>query len=136
MTGDGVPDRDSAGGPVEEPGGWDAALARLEDVLLAAPYDRALPALSDLLRRADVPLSLVLQDERATKILREAILARPMSSRDEVSEARGQVELMSLEVEVLTARLSDPDASDEAIVETRERLAQIQRELSRLRDLL
>ena len=123
-------------GPFEEPGGWDAALARLEDVLLAAPYDRALPGLAELLERANVPLSFVQQDDRALKLLHEAILARPLSSHEEVQQIRGQVELMTLEVEVLTERLRDPGSPPEVVDEARARLGQMQRELARLRGLL
>jgi hypothetical protein len=136
MSGD-----EGARGPHAEPpmgdaAGWDAALARLEDVLLAAPFDRALPSLRELLERAQVPLSFVQQDDRALKLIHEAVLARPLSSRQEVMEARGQVELMTLEVEVLSERLRDPEASAESVAAARRRLAQIQDELARLRDLL
>jgi hypothetical protein len=140
MAGDRSPGR-PAGGDGEDPTAagatpWDAALARLEDVLLSVPFDRTLPGLPDLLERARVPLSFVQQDDRALKLIHEAVVARPLSTPDAVARHRGQVELMTLEVEVLTTRLSDPGADAQALAEARRRLTQIRRELQRLRDVL
>lgn len=120
--------------PGSEPGAWDDALCRLEDVLLAAPYDRALPDLEILLERADVPLAFVRQDERAMKLLSEAVLARPFSERDDVRNSRAHVEMMTLEVEVLTHRLQDPTTPMEVARQASDRLAELADQLARLRD--
>lgn len=118
----------------EGPGAWDDALCRLEDVVLAAPFDRALPDLEELLSRAAVPLSFVQQDERALKLIREAMLARPMSGHQEVRRSRAHVEMMALEVEVLTQRLRDPASPPEVAEGAAARLDELTVELERLRD--
>ena len=115
---------------------WDAGLARLEDVLLAAPLDRALPDLDDLLEQAKVPLSLVQHDERALKLINEALLARPFATRDEVARTRQHLEMMALEVEVLTERLADPDTDAATRAQSLARLDEVRRQLSEVRDLL
>lgn len=116
---------------------WDelhAAASRLEEHLAGLPYDRALPDLATLLAHAGVPLTLLQQDERARKVLHEAILARPLSSRATVEQRRTEVELLTLEVSVLTTALerSTPDsaASDRAV----RRLAAIKERLEELRE--
>lgn len=116
------------------PGTWDDALCRLEDVVLAAPFDRALPDLDDLLREAAVPLTFVQQDERALKLLREAMLARPFSGHEEVQRSRAHVEMMTLEVEVLTHRLRDPTTPSDVAEGAAARLDELTAELDRLRD--
>ncbi|MEX2505058.1 MAG: hypothetical protein WD378_09410 [Egicoccus sp.] len=93
------------------PGGSDShevddALVRLEDVLLALPFDRALPDLDDLLQRAGVAPDLLRRDDRARKLLHEAIVARPLSTLDAVQQVRTEVELLTLEIEVLTDRFA------------------------------
>jgi hypothetical protein len=121
------------------PLGWDpdededAALARLEDVLLAAPDDRALPDLDVILARAKYPAELLRRDERALKLLNEALLARPLSSPEEVTATRTHLELMTLEVEVLTARLTEPDVERAVIDRSRERLGVLRDELEDIR---
>lgn len=90
----------------------DDALVRLEDVLLALPFDRALPDLEDLLDAAEVTPGLLRRDDRARKLLHEAIVARPLSTLDAVQQVRTEVELLTLEVEVLTDRLAA--ATDDA----------------------
>ena len=113
----------------------DLALARLEDVLLGAPFDRALPDLHDLLEAADVPVQLLQQDDRVLKLLHEAVVARPFGELEAVRAARTEVELLTLEVEVLTARLLEaPDGSSfdqvtARLHEVRARLEAIRREL-------
>ena len=113
----------------------DRALARLEDVLLATPFDRALPDLEDLLRDADVPLQLLWRDDRALKVVQEAIVARPFGELESVHRTRAEVELLTLEVEVLTDRLlGGPDVvTFERVTtrmrEVRARLDEIRREL-------
>lgn len=118
----------------EGPGAWDDALCRLEDVVLAAPFDRALPDLDELLARAEVPLSFVQQDERALKLIREAMLARPFSAPHEVRRSRAHVEMMALELEVLTHRLRDPASPPEVAERAATRLDELGAELDRLRD--
>lgn len=115
---------------------WDelhVAASRLEEHLASLPYDRALPDLATLLADAEVPLTLLQQDERARKVLHEAILARPLSSREAIEQRRVEVELLTLEVSVLTTALeeSSPDSAtaDRAV----RRLAAIQERLEELR---
>lgn len=114
----------------------DAARARLEDLLLSLPDDRALPDLPDLLDRAGVPDELLHRDERILKVLQEAVLARPFSRVGDVQRVRTEVELLTLEVEVLADRLADdhtaPDVRDGAtgrLAEVAARLAQIRGQL-------
>lgn len=119
---------------------WDAAdegVARLEDVLARLPFDRALPELATLLRLADVPPSLVQQDERARKVLHEAILARPLSEPDEVDLRRTEVEVLLLEVGLLDDVLQDAAegrASQDALAAALRRLAAIRDRLEELRE--
>jgi hypothetical protein len=114
----------------------DAAVARLEDVLLALPYDRALPDLATLLASAGVSRELLRRDERALKVLHEAVVARPLSDIDLVSRRRTEVELLTLEVGVLTERLRDPEARRDELAEAAARLAAIRRRLEELRSEL
>jgi hypothetical protein len=65
------------GAPGDRVEDLDVAVARLEDVLLSLPYDRALPDLASLLASAGVGAELLRRDERALKVLHEAIVARP-----------------------------------------------------------
>lgn len=115
---------------------WDEALARLEDVLLALPFDRALPDLPTILERAEVSRAYLLADERATKVLHEAIVARPLSSPEMVTNLKLEVELLTLEVEVLTQRLEDPGADAGEIRRATARLASVRHRLDELRALL
>ena len=115
-------------------GGWEAALCRLEDVLLAQPYDEVLPDLADLLQRARVPLSLVEQDERARKLLGEAMLARPAEDGHVLRRARVRVELLTVEVQVLAERLRDPDVPADQAAAAVARLAHVEEHLRRLTD--
>lgn len=124
------------------PNGWDApededaALARLEDVLLALPEDRALPDLEMLLSQAKYPPELLRRDDRALKLINEAVLARPFATEQDTAATRSHLELMLLEVEVLTARLRDPGADVESVASARTRLQVIRDELDRIRDQL
>lgn len=120
----------------EDPGAWDDALCRLEDVLLAAPFDRALPDLEVLLERARVSRGYVRQDERALKLLGEAMLARPHGHAEDVRRSRAHVEMMALEVEVLTHRLRDPATDAEVTGRAQARLAELAEQVARLRDEL
>lgn len=122
--------------PGEEPGAWDDALCRLEDVLLAAPFDRALPDLEVLLSRARVDRVFLQQDERARKLLGEAILARPLSDAADVRRSRTHVEMMLLEVEVLTQRLGAPDTPPDVAQRAADRLEALRSEVADLRDEL
>lgn len=119
--------------PGEEPGAWDDALCRFEDVLLAAPFDRALPDLDELLARADVTRTFLRQDDRARKLLSEAVLARPFADPDDVRRSRAHVEMMVLEVEVLTQRLRDPDTPPSVATRADDRLHELRAQLEALR---
>jgi hypothetical protein len=114
----------------------DEALARLEDVLLSLPFDRAVPELRVLLDRAAADEDLVLRDERALKLLHEALLARPFGSLDAVQQVSTEVELLTLEVELLADRLSDPDVSDSEATRMSDRLDEVRGRLRRLREQL
>lgn len=114
----------------------DAAVSRFEDVLLALPFDRALPDVAALLARAGLPVEVLRRDERVLKVLHEAVLARPFADLDEVVTTRAEVELLTLEVEILTDRLQAPDAAaddlDAAVARlrtVRTRLDELLREL-------
>ena len=120
----------------DDPGAWDDALCRLEDVLLAAPFDRALPDLDQLLARARVTRRFLQQDERARKLISEAVLARPFADHEDVRRSRAHVEMMVLEVEVLTQRLRDPDTPTELAARASDRLHELRAQLARLRDEL
>lgn len=114
---------------------WDeqhAAVSRLEEHLAGLPDDRALPDLATILADADVPMEVVEVDERARKVLYEAILARPLASHEVVEQRRVEVELLTIEVGVLTAMLERSDAP-EAIAAARARLVDIRGRLASLR---
>lgn len=114
----------------------DAARIRLEDLLLSLPYERALPDLPVLLDEAGIPHELLRRDDRLLKLLNEAILARPLGHLDEVTRVRTEVELLTLEVEVLTDRLSDPDSEPDDVAAATGRLRQVEARLQEVRDLL
>ncbi len=122
-------------GPDDEDAAFDVDSARVrwEDLLLSLPYDRALPNLPDLLDRAGVSDALLRRDERLLKVLHEAVLARPLSQQHEAHQLRTEVELLTLEVELLTDRLSghgvpreDAEAAVDRLQEVQERLDEIQ----------
>ena len=116
---------------------WDelhAAASRLEEYLASLPYDRALPDLATLLAVAGVPLTLLQQDERARKVLHEAILARPLASHESVEQRRVEVELLTLEVSVLTGALEDAAPDSAAADRALQRLAAIRGRLDELRE--
>ena len=125
------------GGEAGPPGfEFDRALARLEDVLLELPYDRALPDLEELLRRAGVPQELLRRDDRVLKVLHEAIVARPFGDLDDVLRTRTELELCTLEVEVLTERLVEHADDPDALARVIRRLAEVRARLDQVRDLL
>lgn len=126
----------SDGEPRFWPPSWDEALGRLEDYLAAYPRHRALPDLSTLLEEADIPEEFLREDDRAHKVLLEAIGARPLSSLDRVSRLTTEVELLTLEVEVLAARLERPDLTEEEAREAAERLAHARQRLDEIRSVL
>jgi hypothetical protein len=113
----------------------DEALGRLEDVLLALPFDRAVPDLDELLGAAGVDRD-VLRDERARKLLHEALVARPFGSLDAVQRVRTEVELLTLEVELLTDRLADRGTAADELTRSRRRLDAIRTRLTALRGQL
>jgi hypothetical protein len=109
---------------------------RLEDLLLALPFDRALPDVDGLLDAADVPRELLRRDERALKLLHEAVVARPFGSLDAVQRVRTEVGLLTLEVELLTDRLTDRDAAPDTVARAEARLAEVRARLDDIRDEL
>lgn len=113
----------------------DEALARIEDVLLGLPFDRAVPDLSDLLAAAGVDRE-VLRDERVRKLLHEASVARPFGSLDAVQQVRTEVELLTLEVELLTDRLATCGTPPDELANATRRLAAIRARLMTLRGQL
>lgn len=120
--------------PAGGPGGTDAALARLEETLRGYDFDRALPGLDTILADAGVTRALLRQDDRAMKLLHEAIVARPLSSLAAVSRMRTEVDLLTLEVSVLTHRLAEPDLDDDEAARILARLERMQEALDDLRD--
>ncbi len=112
----------------------DEALSRLEDVLLGLPYDRALPDLHTILAAAGVTEDFLRTDDRAAKVLHEAIVARPLSSAEVVSRRQTEVELLTLEVDVLTERLEDRSVGAAVRERAKRRLAEIRRRLEEIRD--
>ena len=111
------------------------ALARLQDVLERLPTTRALPGLDHILGLAGAPRAL-LTDERARKLLAEAIAHRPLSAVEEVRVLRTEVELLTVEVRVLGERLADPGLAPDDLREAAERLARVRTRLSQLTQLL
>ncbi len=114
----------------------DEALARFEDVLLGLPLDRALPDLDDLLARAKMDPEQLRRDERARASLHEAIAARPLASLEVIQDVRTEVELLTLEVEVLTQRLADPSTRADVARRATERLELVRARLDEIRALL
>ena len=114
----------------------DEALGRLEDVLLSLPFGRAVPDLRELLARADVDEELLRRDDRALKLLHEALVARPFGSLDAVQQVRTEVELLTLEVELLTDQLEDPATTRADAARVTRRLADVRSRLDELRGQL
>lgn len=129
---DGNDDRDGTPVPVDA----DAVRVRLEDLLLSLPFDRALPDLPDLLDRAGVPDDLLHRDDRILKVLHEAVLARPLSQLTEAQRVRAEIELLTLEVEVLTDRLTAEDTHPVDLAAATTRLAEVTARLEEIRELL
>lgn len=128
----GIPGDDTSPGGFE----FDRAVARLEDVLLELPYDRALPDLDELLTRAGVPAELLRRDDRVLKVLHEAIVARPFGAIDDVLRTRTEVELCTLEVEVLTERLVEHADDPDVLRRVTHRLTELRMRLAEVKDLL
>ena len=121
-----------AGGQLSWHGSWDEALDRLESFVERYPPTRALPGLAGIAERADVPIEFLREDERAHKVLFEALAGRPLSSFESVRQAQTEVELLMLEVEVLTERLRTSSDSAEAR-RVGERLAAVRRRVGEIR---
>jgi hypothetical protein len=113
----------------------DEALGRIEDVLLGLPFERAVPDLEHLLAAADVEHD-VLRDERVRKLLHEALVARPFGSLDAVQRVRTEVELLTLEVELLADRLATPGTPPDEVTHATRRLEAIRARLATLRGQL
>lgn len=135
--GESQPPEDRSPSPVSEPArSRDEQLSLLEDYLHSLPYDRTLPDLSTILRRAGVGFDLIRDDDRARKVLHEAIVARPLASHDAVARVAAEVELLTLEVEVLTERLRDETTPADEVTRVSERLAAVRARLEELRTIL
>lgn len=104
---------------------WDEAVARLEEVLAAHSFDRPLPPVEQLLAEARMDPAVLADDERALKILSEAVLARPLSTVEAVQAVRTEVEFLAVEVGMIQERLAGEALSDEALADTRRRLDEI-----------
>lgn len=114
---------------------WDEALERLERFIATYPQTRALPGLQSIARRADLPIAFLREDERAHKVLFEALVDRPLSTLEAVIQTRTEVELLTFEVEVLTERLRE--TSDVAAYRrAAERLVAVRRRLTEIRSRL
>lgn len=110
-------------------GDWDEALERLEDFVAAYPLDRALPDLDDIAARARLPRDFLREDERAVKVLHEAIGSRPLSDIEHVAQLRTEVELLTVEVEVLSERIASRAATGRELRRAVRRLAVVRRRL-------
>lgn len=113
----------------------DRAVARLQEVLEALPRTRALPDIDELLVAAGADRSL-LEDERACKLLQEAIRQRPLSSLEEVRVLRTEVELLTVEVGVLRERLGGSAIAAAQRQELLARLDRLRRRCQQVADLL
>ena len=119
-----------------EHGPSDEALARLEDVLLSLPFERAVPELDEILERARVDAAALRADDRALKLLHEALVARPFGSFDAVQRVRTEVDLLTFEVELLTERLQDPETSPAEAGRIAARLGEVRERLDEVRSQL
>lgn len=115
---------------------WDEALERLEDFVSSYPLDRALPDLAGIVVQARVPRRFLHEDERARKVLLEAIAARPLSSLEQVGRARTEVELLILEVEMLAERLASTRLTLEQTRRVSDRLDNVRARLGQIRTQL
>ena len=113
----------------------DRAVSRWQEVLERLPRDRALPELDALLAAAGADRRL-LEDERARKLLEEAIRQRPLSSLEEVRVLRTDVELLAVEVDVLQDRLRDPALAGSQREQLQARLARVRQRCRHLADQL
>jgi hypothetical protein len=115
---------------------WDDALQRLETVLAHLPESRALPPLDEIIAEADLPPEYLHEDDRARKLLHEALAARPLSSVTGVAKLRTEVELLTLEVEVLADRLRSEDTDPVHAREAAERIEGVRTRLEEISRLL
>jgi len=120
----------------EWPADWDESLARLEDFLLAYPLSRALPDLDGIARAADVRVAFIRGDERAHKVIHDAISARPLGTPEGVDNVRTEVELLAMEVGLLTERLRDASAPRQELEHASARLSALRRQLEVVKRLL
>ncbi len=115
---------------------WDEALERLEDFVSSYPLDRALPDLVGIAARAGVTRRFLCEDERARKVLLEAIAARPLSSLEQVGRVRTEVELLILEVQMLAERLASSGLTREQTRQVATRLDDVRGRLAQIRTQL
>jgi hypothetical protein len=112
--------------------GVDDDLLRLEAVLAKYPEHRALPDVQTVLDEAGVDASALL-DERARKLLEDALFTRPHGRLDSVTSLVSEVEMLVLEVRELTAALRAGSFDAEGFEHVDHRLAWARRRLADLR---
>ncbi|MFN2556704.1 MAG: hypothetical protein ABR592_07495 [Nitriliruptorales bacterium] len=115
---------------------WDEALERLEDFVSSYPTDRALPDLAGIAAQAGVPRRFLSEDERARKVLLEAMVARPLSSLEQVGRIRTEVEFLILEVQMLAERLASTGLTREQTSQVASRLDDVRSRLTQIRTQL
>lgn len=115
---------------------WDEYLERLEDFVNSYPLGRALPDLAGIVVRARVPRRFLREDERARKVLLEAIAARPLSSLEQIGRVRTEVELLILEVEMLAEHLASTGLTREQTRQVSTRLDEVRARLAQIRTQL
>lgn len=113
--------------------GVDEDLQRLEAVLGRQPDHRALPDVDQLLAEAGVDASLLDEDDRARKLLADAIITRPFGDLADVRAVATEVELLVLEVRQLAATL-EAGGPMSGVLE--DRLMWARKRLTELRELL
>lgn len=109
----------------------DEDLLRLEAVLGNFPDHRALPDVEELLAAAGLDAG-VLDDERARKLLLDALTTRPHGHLDSVRVVATEVELLVLEVAELTAALRAGVADRLALLRIDGRLSWAEQRLRQL----
>jgi hypothetical protein len=115
---------------------WDEALTRLEEFLLAYPAGRALPDPETIATAAALPPGFLVDDDRARKVLLDAVAHRPLGTFESVSEIQTEVELLTLEVRAITGRLASGRLSDRELDDHRRRLARVRSRLEQIRGIL
>jgi hypothetical protein len=74
------------------------------------------------------------RDDRLLKVRHEAVLARPLAQLPDVVRVRTEVELLTLEVELLTDRLVDGAATATDVASATNRLREVRLRLDEIQD--